>query len=359
MDIYAPKKTLLAALERAQHASDPKSAVPVLANALLLAEGGTLSVTATDLYRAASTTLDVEVSRAGSIAVPAKDTCERVKAMPDGPVQITADGTTVLIRAVGKKRGYTVHGLPAQDFPMLPQPTDATWTVIAASLLLRLLSAVHKMISTDETRAHVNSALLSGDGITLRAVATDGHRLGLVAAAATLAGEHLVPLAAVHDLRRLLGDLAEVEIAIVGPCLFLRAPGLLWSTKLVDATFPPWEQVVPKREKFATVNRAALAEAVKAVGVAASDKTGGMVFSLGAVLSVTAESAETGSAHDEVAADWGGEPCKVGLNGKYVLDALDAITTDDVRISVLGELDPVLVLPSEGDDTFVCMPMRI
>src|ERR1700755_933943 len=88
MDLVIPKKDLLRLVARCQGVADKKSAMPALANVLLSAEGNTLRVAATDLYLSVSGQTTAEVNRAGSVAVPARDLLERVKAMPEGPVQV-------------------------------------------------------------------------------------------------------------------------------------------------------------------------------------------------------------------------------------------------------------------------------
>ena len=108
MDLVIPKKDLLRLVTRCQGVADKKSAMPALANVLLSAEGNALRVAATDLYLAVSGQTHADVATAGSVAVPAKDLLERIKAMPDGPVQIlSGEGAQTTLKAVGSPRRYT------------------------------------------------------------------------------------------------------------------------------------------------------------------------------------------------------------------------------------------------------------
>src|ERR1043166_8491226 len=101
MDLVIPKKDLLRLVSRCQGVADKKSAMPALANILLAAEGSSLRVAATDLYLAVSGQTQAEVATPGSVAVPAKDLLERVKAMPEGPIQITSsEGAQTTLKAV-------------------------------------------------------------------------------------------------------------------------------------------------------------------------------------------------------------------------------------------------------------------
>src|SRR5690349_1073976 len=115
MDIVVPKKDLHRLLEHAYPVADKKSSVPVLANALLEAADGKLRVAATDLYLSISGTCSAEILVPGAVAAPARDLFERVRAMSDGPVQITVDKDSKLtVKAVGQARRYTLSGLPGK-----------------------------------------------------------------------------------------------------------------------------------------------------------------------------------------------------------------------------------------------------
>lgn len=371
MNITIPKSALLPCLDRANGIADKKSPVPAIANVLLRAHAGKLSVMATDLYMAMSVDLDATIDEPGVIALPAKDLYERIRAMPDGPIQIrkmlgNEGAISALVKAVGAARKYTVAGLDATDYPLLPTPEPgASWQTFPAGALRHLLDCVHLAISQDETRPHVNSALLVGDGHALTAVATDGHRLTkAVAAVKVTLADTLVPLKAVGEIRRLLDKQSgEVDMHVTRTVLFLRLGPLTWSTKTVDHAFPPYEQVIPQRPaNTCRVSRTGLIDALKATQISANERTGGvsLVFATNKV-TARAESAETGTAEDEISADYGGPETTIGFNAKYVLDALGALDCDEVDLGLDGDLDPIVVRSTTTPDDFlgVLMPMRI
>lgn len=379
MDLIIPKKALLRLLTHCQGVADKKSAMPALANVLLTTEGASLRVSATDLYLAVSGTAGCDVSTKGSVAVPAKDLFERVKAMPDGPLQILAnDACATTLKAVGAPRRYTIHGIPGREFPLLPvPPPDARPLALPPALLASAIARTAFAISTDESRPHVNSLCVETRGDRVVFVATDGHRLAkteaTIAGLGAAAGQMLVTIKGVSELRKLLdAALADKEapvdaitLTLSGPNVFFELAGVRFSVKLVDAQFPPYQQVIPETTAHsARVPRVAVAEAARAVAVAAGDKTGGVKFTFSpGVLRVSSESADHGSGFDQVAIDYSGPEVAVGVQPKYVLDALGAVDGDEVLLGFGGELDPVVVRPSDEPDgqSYVCviMPMRI
>jgi DNA polymerase-3 subunit beta len=378
MDVILAKKDLLRLFGRTQGVADKKSTMPILSNVLVQAEtGGTLRASATDLFMAVTASVTGEVVKAGSLAVPAKDLVERVKAMPEGPVQITAtEGSTAQIKAVGGRREFRLRGMPGEDFPALPKPdAKASAHTISPATLADLIAKTHFSISTDETRPHLNSALFEWDGDVVRMVTTDGHRLskhelpadGGQKAAFSL----LIPLKGIAELRRLCdearadkGDKEGTGLKMLrgGPNVFFQREDTTLAIKLVDAQFPPYQQVIPqKTETRVRVDRAQLIDVLKAMSVAASERTGSVKLSLSkGIMRVTSENPDSGDAFDEIAVDYAGADMTIGFNVRYILDVLAALDEDDVRLGISGELDPVVVEPG-SDKRFlaIVMPMRI
>jgi len=376
-EAIVPKKSLQPLLERAERTADRKSAVPALANVLLTATDGTLTVAATDIYLGMTGSTACDVMQLGSIAVPAKDLLERVKAMPEGPIQITATaGAQVTLKAVGQARRYTLAGLPGHDFPTLPKPTDDRVIEAPLDVLSRLLTRTHFSISTDETRAHVNSLLVEWSGDLVRVVSTDGHRLtkaeAKIEGAGTIASM-LIPLKAVTQLRALLdGAKGEKTVTIQhgrrrrsvdgSGTAFFTVAGMRFSVRLIDAQFPPWKQVVPEKTDTAvSIPRTRFVDALKAVKVASSDRTGGVKLALvPGALRITSESPESGAGFDEIAVDYNDIDRAIGVNAQYAIDVLTALDCEDVVLGVSGELDPMTITPAGGADFIgVIMPMRL
>lgn len=376
MDLIAAKKDLLRLVSRCQGVADKKSAMPILADVLLKAEGNALRVSATDLYRSVQGTTECEVAKPGGVCINASDLRERLAAMPDGPVRLRVHKDRAELTAVGTKRRFLLSIQDAEDFPqtdgMKDIPNSSTLVQVSHGVLLSLIDRVHLAVSQDATRAHVNSCLFESFPSGLRLVATDGHRLS-VATVGELTGEAvsaLVPRTALLELRKLLSAAEDAFLYLYGGGTAYLATGtqdgddtkdqFLFSCKLVDAQFPPYQQVIPKDSKYTvTVARVPFIDALRAASVASSDRTGGVALEFGPEsIRITAQSPEGGEASDEVASTGGpSDPASIGFNAGYLVDALSVLDTDEVTISFSGELDPAVVR-AEGF-VGVVMPMRI
>jgi DNA polymerase III subunit beta len=370
MKLTANRDTVATILDRCRRVADSRSTMPILANALISATGERATFAATDLYLSTHTALDVgAVPKAGSVAVNARDLLDRVKQMPAGDITIEVDEHShVTITAAGTRRRYRLPGVSGDDFPALPTAGEPTHT-IAAPVLLRLLGETAHAISTDETRLHLNSLLVEVGEHGIRCVSTDGHRLAWSChddAAVLPAAKWLIPLKGAAELRRIAeaaGD-GELRFGVSGPALFVLSGDATTSIKLTDAQFPPYEQVIPK-SSTATVrtDRAAFANAVRAVALAASDRTGGVRLAFGpGKIGIATESPEGGEGGDELAADCD-HTAIVGVQARYLLDVCAAMACDEIAIGVSGELDPLTVVPATAEDSWesghVVMPCRI
>jgi DNA polymerase III subunit beta len=381
MELTVPRKDLLKLVARMQGVAERKSTMPVLSNVLLAVDGPSmLRIAATDMYLALVGRVTADVSKGGSVAVSAKDLLERIRMMPDGPIHLASQDGVTTIKAAGSARRYTLRGMPGDDFPPLPAPTEGSPSLaLAVDVLKELIARTHFSISGDETRAHLNSALFEWDGDVVRMVTTDGHRLSKMEvkvsgrqASATM----LIPLKAVQELRRLCDDMTaeakdgtkdtgaglQLQITQSGSNAFFQGGGVSFAVRLVDAQFPPYSQVIPQHsDKVVRISRAPFAEALRAVSVAASERTGGVKLGLGSgTMRITTESPESGEGFDEVPVEYAGQSMTIGFNAKYFLDILGALDEDDVQLGLGGELDPAVIKPvGERQFLAVVMPMRI
>lgn len=394
MDIIAPKRVLIERLTAAASVVEKKNPVATLTNIRLVAADGSVQISGSDGARSlvCSTGSDgVTLAQPGGIGLHAKLLLERVKTMPDGPVQIQVenDGWTTMVRAVGAARRFRFTGIPPTDFTELPSCGNEPPTlIIAGDALADLIGRIRATVSTDESRPHVNSALFELMPDRLRVVATDGHRAiyaqrqvtGLPAGAPIFSGrtfaEVLVPLKALGDIKSLVeGSKEPVTMTVVrGRDAFFKVGAFVLSVRLIETSFPPYRQAFPSESDHPIrVNRVGFLERVRAVALASDTKTGGVkITTKRGRLVFDADTVESGTGHDEMEAEYTGPEVTVGLSASYLVDAVDGIRpregspgeeADEVKLFITGELDPIVVRPAVNDPEMeivaIVMPMRI
>lgn len=309
----------------------------------------------------------------------------------------------------GGKAKFKLQNLHGSRFPKLPDVgADVVFTGLPAGPLRLLLSRALPAVSQDETRPHLNGALLQdldvGAGVvapTLRVVATDGHRLHKVQAAMPSVGfgdNFVLPRAALVDFMRYLGALkplkkgGDVPLAEVAAVRDKARSGIdestitprrrlvwrrrdagstfSWSADVKEAMFPPYDQVIPRSADLtATVARADLEGAMKRLLVVASQKTLGSRWTPEtASIFLSSDDADGNSVEEEIAAEvrpmgWRKVPRKprvYGLNLNYVADAVEALGCDGVVVGFTDELAPITFkAQADTDEVFVVMPMGL
>lgn len=378
MELTISKKELVRSLARTHAVADRKSSMPILSNILLSTdEKKGLRFAATDLYLAVTSSTPANIKTGGTIALSARTLFEIAKSLPEGEVSLKVlDNHAAEIRS-GRAR-FKIPGAPGHDFPTLPSPGDAAFASLVAEDLGRLIALTHYSMSTDETRPHLSGALLEGDGKAVRMVTTDGHRLSKAEykqrdAGAMLNFAMLVPSKGISELKRMIDEVraaapkgeeaaATLSVATAGGNAFFRQADVLLSIKLADEQFPPYNKVIPKMlQRRVVVSRLLLADALKRLSLVANDKSGAVRFGVEpGTLKITSENPEVGEGSEELDVDFAGEPVEVGFNVRYVLDALSAITEDEIAIELGGALDPGVIKPVGPTDFIgVIMPMRI
>ena len=215
MHITIERANLVKPLDMLGRIVERRNTIPILSNLLLRAAGGKLCISATDLDMAATVDVAAEIHTAGAVTAPAHTLKEIVRKLPDGSqadLRLSDDGNQMTIRA-GRSR-FVLHTLPEQDWPDLTGPDGGVDFEAMGVEIDIMLQGVDFAISTEETRYYLNGVYLhaapEADGSTLRGVATDGHRLAMRHATATVDVNAMpgviVPRKAVAEIRKLAAD---------------------------------------------------------------------------------------------------------------------------------------------------------
>jgi DNA polymerase-3 subunit beta len=261
--------------------------------------------------------------------------------------------------------------LPADDFPALSVDDLGHAFTLPAADLKRLIDKTRFAISTEETRYYLNGIYLhaaTSDGKpTLRAVATDGHRLAqaelpLPAGAKDMPGV-IVPRKTVSELVKLVedGD-GEVRIELSPAKIRFTTSRVVLTSKLIDGTFPDYERVIPQgNDKKMEVDNKTFAEAVDRVSTLSSDKGRAVKLAMqDGRLTLSVNNPDSGSASEEIAVEYGFDPLEIGFNARYLLDISERLEGGTAEFQLADPGSPTLI--RDGKDVsslYVLMPMRV
>jgi DNA polymerase-3 subunit beta len=364
MEVQVDRDAFHRGLQMVHNIVEPRQTLPVLANVLLETEADSVRLTTTDLEVGVRVSVPAKIVVPGAITISARKLLEIVKELPSAPLSLrTQENAWVALRCAGAS--YKLVGLTAEDFPAVTEGAAAPWIPIEGKLLRDMLIQTTFAISHDESRYALNGVLFAIRDREMRLVATDGHRLALVArplAAPASQVSGIVPRKAVQEIVRIVGAGEDVEVAIGDNQFMVRIPNVLLIARLIEGTFPNYEQVVPRAHPHRLLmGRTGLVAALRRVSVLSEERTRPVkfLFSPG-VLKLSAYSPDFGEAEEQIDADYAGEELIIGFNSRYVLDALGAQSGDQVVLEVKDGLSPGVVKSFEEDGALcVIMPMRI
>jgi DNA polymerase III subunit beta len=357
-DILAPLQSVIGVVERRQ-------TMPVLANVLLAARDGRLSVTGTDLEVELVAASAASVQQPGDITVPGRKLLDIFRALPEKTsVTLTTEGERVSLRA-GRSR-FTLSSLPAAEFPLVEEINAQQTLSVAQGEFRRLIDKTHFSMAQQDVRYYLNGLLLETDGKALRAVATDGHRLAIaeMELSGKAKGTHqvIVPRKGVLELQRILGAEGEIELAIGTNHVRAQIGDIRFTSKLIDGRFPEYGRVIPASPpRTVEADREALRQALQRTAILSNEKYRGIRLTARPdLLTVQAHNPEQEEAEDQVEVTYKGEEVEIGFNVNYLLDALSAIDSDRVEIGLTDSNSSCLIrAPATTHTRYVVMPMRL
>ncbi len=340
--------------------------LPILANVLLRKEGEALHFLATDVEIQIATQAATQAGEDATTTVAARKLLDIVKALPEGSeVSLSYDQKKLTVQS-GKAR-FSVQTLDASDFPSMQAPSEwvAQWQM-PQKTLKHLFNQVFFSMAQQDIRYYLNGLLLSIEGNSMRAVATDGHRLAFCET--TLETELpkldlIVPRKTVLEMMRQLDDSdAIVAIQASNQMIQFNFSGHTLMSKLIEGKFPDYNKVIPKNHpKIIDISRTVFQSALQRAAIMTTDKFKGVRLMLeeGKMI-VSASNADQEEATDELDITYSDSELDIGFNVNYLMDVLSNLKTDNIQLQFSdSNASALLTLPNDQSFKYVVMPMRI
>ena len=344
-----------------------RAAMPILSNILIETKKDTVKLAATDLDHGIQTEMPATVKKGGAITLPARLFAEIVANLPGAPVQIKVgdSGRDVELRC--ERVTYDLVGLPAADFPLMPEPDSAPVATVDAGLMRAMIRQTGFAVSTDETRVFLTGLYFVLDGKEIRLVATDGGRLALrtaaLASTATQKVGVIVPSKTMQELTRALAGVeGTVDVSLAEQQILFTLPGARLVSRLIPGPFPNYQQVIPQGHKQrVTVGTERLLSAVRRVAITARDSANVVRLQTdGETMTLASNTPEYGRSEETIPVQAEGDAVPTAFNARYLLDCLQVLESDEVTLELTGPLSPGALRPKgQTDYTYVLAPVRV
>lgn len=385
MKVFCRRKDLFEGVQTVGRVVSGRSTLPILSHILLQATEDHLRLVATDFEVGMDIAVPATVNIEGAVTVPARLLGDILGSLPDSEVSLSVDENNV-VELKCLRSEYVLRGLPAQEFPKLPEVQGGRSVEVEQAVLRQLITETSFAVSTDETRALLTGALtVLGEGF-IKMVATDTHRLAvstMPAPTVVLSAEEgeaepgfdggvIVPARALRELARVLDAEAgaKLQVHVTRNQILFHMEGMSLVSRLIDGQFPNFERVIPKEcQKRLVINSQELLAALRrASSILPRESANRVVMRTNeeGLVDITAEAGEVGRAHEQIEARREGDEVEIAFNVRYLIDMLSITEAESVVIELTGALNPGVMKPvSEGEEPegrtylYVLMPMAV
>lgn len=366
MKILCTQENLSHGLSLASHITGRNASLPILNNILLKAERGRIEFSATNLELALLQSIRGKIEEEGALTVPGRIVAEYISLLEKSEtVTLASEGTQVLIQS--KRATTKIHGLPAEDYPLIPRVENTKPFQCSGPALRGALTGVAFAAATDDARPEISGIFFRCDETTLTVAATDSYRLAESTVPLQEKADErttaIVPSQTIQELLRLLGPEEEMVT------FFLAENQIVFSygdtkllSRLIDGQFPNYEQILPTtHETEARVNTEAMAKAVKSASLftrpgihdltlTLSPKNGSILFE--------AANANIGENKQEIEAGISGRENSIVFNTRYLLDGLSAFGSGEALFQMTSAASPGAFRREAGNYLYIIMPIK-
>ena len=371
MKFSIQRDSLIEALSLVAGVVEKRQTLPILSNVLFDISGNTLVVTGTDMevQMSVCVLLNDAPNEPLKITLPAKKLLDITKALPiDQVVNFNQTDESKVSVQCGKSR-FTLASLPSDDFPSVEQSEEVVQFNAQKTDLKAVIDKTAFAMAQQDVRFYLNGMLWEINPTELKVVATDGHRLALSELTAIegfnaeQTAQIIVPRKAIQELSRILSSTEEqLTVSFGHNHLYVKNSLFTFVTKLIDGKFPDYKRVLPARSTNTIVaDRVEFKDTLHRASILSNEKYRGVQLMLSTnEVRIQANNPEREEAEDVVAVDYQGSSMEIGFNVNYLIDVMNIIPDEKVKIS-LADANSSALIESELTDAslYVVMPMRL
>lgn len=366
MEVTVTQENLSFALSSASRIASSKAGLPILSNILLRTDGARLLVAATNLEVATSHRIGAKVVKPGSVTVPARLISEFVQNLPKEKITLQVKDNKLHIKATNSSS--RINGSSDEEFPELPtiEESKAVSYTITSDDFKHAVSQTIIAASGDSTRPVLTGVYWHSYEGNLYMAATDGYRLTERNVVPTTSDVNaIIPVSTLQEVMRTLRDDNEsVEVLFDETQVTFRLADSEITSRLIDGNFPDYRQLIPSASDTSfTILRNEFVRIIKIAGLFARESGGGITLSIDAdkkTLSVHSIASEVGENSSEITVDVNGQTASVSLNSRYLTDALNVMSSDEITFEFSGKLSPCIIHEKTDKPAYkhVVMPLK-
>jgi DNA polymerase-3 subunit beta len=374
MKLISVQENLKKGLSIVSHGTGKNINLPILNNILIKAHKNAIELISTNLEIGIIHKLRGKVEEEGEFTVDAKIITDYVNFLPSENVEIEELDGELKIECENYKT--KIKGESAKEFPLIPTVDQSNYYSCGVNDLKKALNSVVFAVSNSENRIELSGVMFDFNDNRLILVATDSYRLAersieIKTSQNAVNQKLIVPARTVQELLRILSsysneDLAfeqegAVRISISDNQILFTIDSVDLVSRLINGQYPDYKQIIPDKSKTELLtNKNELLRAVKAAAI--FSKTGindvNLEFKNNKIV-ISASSGQSGESRVDVDAQLSGIDNEVAINYRYLVDGLNNIDSDKVKMKIVSSNTPCILTSEKEDDyLYVVMPIR-
>ena len=374
MKLKIKKELLLENLNKVSKAISTKNLIPTLAGIKfdLSEKGLTLTASNNDITIEKFIEIDkknMNVEKEGIVILPGKDIVDIVRVIPEEEINIEVfDEAKVLIYTDDEKIKYDLNVINKNDYPNANLERSETFVTIKAKDLQTIVRETAFATSNDESRPVLTGISFKINGDLLECVATDSYRLAKKnlrlekpieeSYNIIIPGKNIVEFSKIID-----SDDKEVKIHVFNNKVLFENENLLFQSRLISGNYPPTSKSIP--EEFSLTIKAKLSQlynVIEQASILTTDKEKNIVSltTKDNLLTVKSVSNEKGKAEMKMNIEKDSkEEITIAFSARFMMEALNALSTDEIEMSFVGEVKPIVIKNNVDDGLLqLVVPIR-
>ena len=374
MKFRVERDVLADAVSWAARTLPTRPSMPVLAGLVLEASEDSVTLSSFDYEVSSRVTIAADVQTPGTSLVSGRLLADITRSLPGAPVQLSNEGTRVVITC--GRSSFTLPTLPVEDYPSLPAMPDSSGDIEAA-LFAAAVAQVAVAAGRDDTLPTLTGIRMEIEGGNIVLAATDRYRLAVREfswnpKSSSISINALIPAKTLADTAKSLSttDLVTIALSAGGSgegLIGFEGAGRRTTTRLLDGEFPKYRTLLPSEAAtVASVDTAALADAVKRVALVAERNTPVRLAFDGSEVVLRAGAGDDAQANEVVECRVDGDGLEIAFNPAYLLDGLSAVGAGTTTFSFTQATRPAVLTGADSaaasgvdDYRYLLMPVRL
>ena len=379
MKIRFEKAKMLEKLVRAMGAVSQKNTHPFTEGVLLETAGDRLKISTYDMEKSVRASIEAEILIEGACVINAQRLLSIVRILPENEITLAVD-EELLVTIQSGRSSFSLHALPAKDFPQMPVIVGKESFTLEQCVLKKMLAKTFHSIAQIDQRPVLCGAFFKLEKDEIKVVTCDSYTISVCDYKTPVLSmienlertSFIVPGKTVTELMKMLSDEEGqfLTIMVTAKNIIFNMENLVFSSRLVEGEYIDYDRLIPKDQPIeAVLDAKAFTDALERAALISEEKIAGTTknyvkLSLSGDIMQNSSKSVNGNIVEEIPAEHNGDDIVIGFNCRYLIDTMRAVDSEKVCLKLITPFTSATFEPIDDekrDDSYLYMvlPLRM